>query len=214
LVPKLKKSASGRAGDLDHCTDKDRQLAGELLRLLDFGDRLLGDPTEHGEFLHGPDERDHDFWLGIDLLVEAVDCRLGDRRDLHHQDLGIGDAEAAAAVAEHRVHLMELRDPLLDFGDRNSGGVAHFLLTLGVVRQEFVQRRVEQPDGDRQALHRFENSFEVAPLVGEELLERRFASRLLFREDHLAHVGDPLGIEEHMLGAAKADAFGTKRTGA
>ena len=45
------------------------------------------------------------------------------------------------------------------------------------------------------------------------------AARAFFRpclvvgQDHLPHVDDPLALEEHVLGAAQADALGAERTG-
>ena len=46
---------------------------------------------------------------------------------------------------------------------------------LGQVGQELVQRRVEQPDGDRQAVHRLEDPDEVLALQRQQLLERGLA---------------------------------------
>ena len=53
-------------------------------------------------------------------------------------------------------------------------------------------------------------SLEVAALRGQQLVERGAAAGLVLGEDHLADVGDPLGIEEHVLGAAQADALGAE----
>ena len=55
-------------------------------------------------------ERDHD--LGNDLQAFLVELAGGfhDGAGLHLGDLGIGDAQTHAAVAEHRVELVELLD--------------------------------------------------------------------------------------------------------
>ncbi len=74
-----------------------------------------------------------------------------------------------------------------------------------VVGQELVQRRVEQPDGDRIALHRAEDRLEVGPLHRQQLGQRALAPGLVGRDDHLAHRREPLPVEEHVLGAAEAD---------
>ena len=69
-------------------------------------------------------------------------------RDLHLVDLGEGDAQAAAAMAEHRVRLVQLlRRARATF----AAAIAHAPRQLSncsalVVRQELVQRRIEQPD--------------------------------------------------------------------
>ena len=65
------------------------------------------------ELLLEADERDHDFGLHLDLLLRDVGGGFEDGARLHLGDLRIGDAEAAAAVAEHRVELVQLRDALL-----------------------------------------------------------------------------------------------------
>ena len=46
------------------------------------------------------------------------------------------------------------------------------LLDVVELGQELVQRRVEQPDRHRQAVHRFEDRFEVALLERQQGLER------------------------------------------
>ena len=79
------------------------------------------------------------------------------------------------------------------------------------VGQELVQRRVEQADGDRQAVHGLEDLLEVGPLQFEQLGQRR---RLLLGrvgEDHALHERQPIA-EEHVLGAAQADALGAELT--
>ena len=50
---------------------------------------------------------------------------------------------------------------------------ARFLVEqLGDLRQELVQRRVEQADGDGQAVHRLEDADEVFLLLDEQRVER------------------------------------------
>ena len=53
-------------------------------------------------------------------------------------------------------------------------------------------------------------SREIAALGGQQLGERGAAARFVLGQDHLADVGDPLRIEEHVLGAAQADALGAE----
>jgi hypothetical protein len=73
-----------------------------------------------------------------------------------------------------------------------------------------VERRIEQADGDRQPGHDPEDLLEVAALLGKQLGERGAAALLAVGQDHLANRGDPRGIEEHVLGAAQADALGAE----
>ena len=79
-----------------------------------------------------------------------------------------------------------------------------------VVRQELVQRRIERPDGHRAAAHRPEDAGEVLALQRQQLGQRRAAVRLVLGDDHLAHRADLALAEEHVLGAAEADALGAE----
>ena len=88
------------------------------------------------------------------------------------------------------------------------------LLRLVVVRQELVQRRVEQADRHRLALQRAEDAGEVVALERQQLGERRLrASSSVVGQDHLAHRVDAVALEEHVLGAAQADALGAEGDG-
>ena len=87
-------------------------------------------------------------------------------------------------------------------------------LALGVVRQELVQRRIEQADRHRQALHRLEDADEVLALERQQLRQGRLAASSSFvGQDHLPHGEDAVAVEEHVLGAAQADALGAELAG-
>ena len=162
----------------------------------------------------GRDQRHHH--LEPDRLAGALlglDRGLEDRARLHLGDLGIGDREPAAAEAEHRIELRQFAGTV---GQPARIGVhrARDFLDLGLgVRQEFVQRRIEQPDRDRQALHDLEQLDEIRALHRQQLRQRGAAGLLVLGEDHLAHGADAGLLEEHVLGAAKADAFGAELDG-
>ena len=94
----------------------------------------------------------------------TASAALEDGAGLHLVDLGIGDAEPAAAMAEHRVGLGQLRRPAAHAVDVGAERLRH-LGQLGLaVRQEFVQRRIEQADRHRQTLHDAEQLDEVPAL--------------------------------------------------
>ena len=116
-------------------------------------------------------------------------------------------------MAEHRVGLVQLGGPRLDRGDVGAGGLGHFgHVGLGV-GQELVQRRIEEPYRHRQSGHDGEQLDEVLFLVRKELVQGRAALFFGGRDDHLAHMNDPLWIEEHVLGAAEADALAAEIAG-
>ncbi len=77
---------------------------------------------------------------------------------------------------------------------------------LVVVRQELVQRRVEEADDDRVPLHDLEELVEVGLLHRQQACE--VAPALLHRagDDHLAEDVDAAVGEEHVLGAHQPDA--------
>ena len=82
-----------------------------------------------------------------------------------------------------------------------------------VVRQELVQRRIEQADGGRETLEGLEDAGEVLALIGEELGEGLLPVGHVVGEDHFAHGVDAVALEEHVLGAGEADAGGAERDG-
>ena len=76
-----------------------------------------------------------------------------------------------------------------------------------------MQRRVEEAHRDGQAVHGVEDLEEVGLLGRPQLLER---GRLLLRgvgEDHRPHDRQAVLAEEHVLGAAQADALGAEVAG-
>lgn len=53
-------------------------------------------------------------------------------------------------MSHHRIHLMQVFGPLGDLFDRDAERCGQFGPRFGSIRHEFVQRRVEQTEGDRQ----------------------------------------------------------------
>ncbi len=91
--------------------------------------------------------------------------------------------------------------------------VGQFLDQIVGRRQELMQRRIEQADDDRVAVHGPEETFKVAALHGQQQIQRRLAACLAAGRDHLLHDGQTFFFEEHVLGAAEADAFGAVAAG-
>ena len=111
LVPKLKNSAlSGDlageqrgARQLDHRADQIAASRPRPVFMTSPATRSI-DRLQDVEFAPRRDQRHHD--LGLDRVAGLLghrDRRLEDRHRLRLVDLGIGDAEPAAAMAEHRV---------------------------------------------------------------------------------------------------------------
>ena len=207
------------AGKLDHGADE------VFDAVLLFGEDFLGDAADDvGLILHlleGGGERNHDLRNDGDALLLELERGLDDGARLHLGDLRVGDAETAATVAEHGVLLMQFLDAgeddaqLLELGRAGLGELQ--LLDLDekifALGQELVERRIEGADGDRESLHGLEESGEVGALHGEQFLEGGAAVLLGAGHDHGAHEGQTVLGEEHVLGAAEADAFGAEGDG-
>ncbi len=54
------------------------------------------------------------------------------------------------------------------------------------------------------------SSTKSARCIGRSFASARAAARLVVGEDHLAHRDDAVALEEHVLGAAEADALGAE----
>ena len=165
------------------------------------------------ELLLEPNERDHDLRLHLDVFLRHISGGLKDRTDLHLGDFRIGNTKAAAAVAEHRIELVKVLDPLGDLVRAHSKLLSEGILRTVIVRQEFVERRIEETDRGREAFERFEDAGEVLALVRQELLEGVFALGCLLGENHLAHRVNAVALKEHVFGAGEADASRAKGDG-
>src|ERR1019366_5224851 len=188
------------------------------------------------EFLDAADQRDHDFGDDLHALLGHLDGSFEDGARLHFGDLGIGDAETAAAVAQHGVELMEFFHALeqvgddgleildlgaeldvfggqfallFDIGVGQDGDVHHEVFALG---EELVERGIERADDHREAVHGGEEAGEIPALHGEELQQGLAAALFFARQNHGLHVLDAVLGEEHVLGAAQSDAFGAELT--
>jgi hypothetical protein len=153
---------------------------------------------------------------GTTVLAAAATFAGGleDRAHLHLVDLGVGDAQAAAAVAEHRVELVQLRDDAQSLASRRrraasatspdlptdssscgrnscSGGSSRRIVTG---RPSIASKMPSKSAADAAAAWR----------------ARRPPALLGVGQDHLAHRVEPLLAEEHVLGAAQADALGAE----
>ncbi len=116
-------------------------------------------------------------------------------------------------MAEHGVELLQFADTGAQVVWRDGeapGELENFMLGF---RQEFMERRIEQADGDGQARHDFKELDEILALHGENFIQRFAAGFHGFGKNHLAHGADALGAEEHVFGAAEANAFGAEIAG-
>ena len=69
-----------------------------------------------------------------------------------------------------------------------------------------MQRRVDRADGDRFAAHALEDAVEVVALQRQQLVQRRAPIGFVVGQNHFLDDRDAAFAEEHVLGAAQADA--------
>ncbi len=116
-------------------------------------------------------------------------------------------------MAEHGIEFVKLCGTPLEVLDRDAGVLGQFREFLIPLRQEFMQRRVEQADRAGKPGHGLEDANEIAALCRQQFLQRPRPPRAIVGKDHLAHGQDAVGIEEHVFGTAQADALGAELAG-
>ena len=182
---------------------------------LDLGQHLRRRLPGDLHLLHRRGQRDHDLRLRVLARLLQLGRGVRDRADLHVQQPGDDQDEPDAAQAQHGVLLVQAAHRVEQLAVLLGGLVArqrHLDRQVGEVGQELVQRRVDQPDGHRQAVHRVEDLHEVAALQRLERVQRGLPARLVLGQD------EPLDelaalAEEHVLGADQADPAGAEPAG-
>ena len=155
----------------------------------------------------GCHQRHHHFGHWRFTSGRNIAGRFKDRAGLHFVNFREGNPQPAAPVTQHRIEFVQFIRAAFERGDPDPDDFGQLLKLCVGVRQEFVQRRIEQADRHRQPGHRLKNAVKIGALFGQQLGQCGAAPGLVFGQDHLAHGGDPPGIEEHMLGPAQPDAL-------
>jgi hypothetical protein len=149
------------------------------------------------------DQRHHDFRRhGNASRALRLDRGLKNGARLHFGDFRISNGKPAAAKAEHRIELVQVAGAVCELFRIGAHGLRHLGDFLLGVRQKFVQRRIEQADGHRQAAHDLEQLDEIGALHRQQFCKRRAARFLILGQNHFAHGADAVLVEEHVLGAA------------
>ena len=94
----------------------------------------------------------------------AFDGGFDDGAHLHLENFGISDRQSAATMAQHGVGFVQLLDATGDDLDIDLQIARKLFLFGALVRNKFVEGRVNQPDRDRKAVHGFEDANEIAAL--------------------------------------------------
>ena len=157
-MPNEKKSACARdlvGGErgprhLDHGADVDAQLVAALLL-----DHLFGQRPQPPQLLGEADQRVHD----LDALGRDRDRGSHDRAHLHLVDLGVHQAQPAAAGAQHRVLLGQRPHPA---GDPLQLGDLGFRTALGAPVRNLLGQVAARRAGTRAAAGRAAGSSRAA----------------------------------------------------
>ena len=112
-------------------------------------------------------QRHHDLGTRVKALLLQLAGSTEDGTRLHGRDLRERIAETASTQTQHRVVLRQRVDTVLDEADAHTHVRSHDLLTAQIVRYKLVERRVEQADIHRLAVHTLQDAVEVLTLIGQ-----------------------------------------------
>ena len=188
------------ARQLHHCTDQIvdflpafvKHLSGDIIDNLPANLNLLGSTGQ----------RYHDFRNRGRPGGSNLYCSFEDGPCLHRANFRIGDRQPAPAMPQHRVGFLQAQGALPCQIHRHPDSLCHLCQFCIAMRQEFMQRRVQQTNGYRQARHDSKQLGKVLFLHWQQLIQRLFAPGLFYRHDHLAHGHNTIFVKEHMFGAA------------
>ncbi len=163
------------------------------------------------EFLLETDERNHDFRFYLDAGFLDFGSGFKYRPRLHFGNFRIDDAEPAAAETEHRIELVQFLHALLNLLNRHAHFLGQIILRRVVMREEFMQRRIQEANGRRQTFQFLEDADEILLLVGQNFGQGFFPVFQIVGQNHFAHGVNAVALKEHVLGAAEANAGGPER---
>lgn len=197
--------------NLNHGADMIFQLnAGSLNDFISGFDNDILDIFQLFDFA---DKRNHNFRHNLISAVSLINSKgcFDNRAGLHRGDFRVGNRQTAATVTHHRVELMQRSDNRLNLLNGLSLCIRKQFDILLFGRNKLMQRRIQEADGYALAFHSLIQLLKVALLHRLQLCQRSLSLLNRIRADHLADRGNSVGIEEHMLGTAEADALGAER---
>ncbi len=150
---------------LDHRTDL--IVDGVAVFAKDLLNRSFDDFLLIFKLIDNTRKRNHNFRNSRDAFFFQFEGCFHDCAGLHFGDFGIEIAEAATAKAQHGICFQKALYAFVDVFIRYIHDARHLHLSFLIVRNEFVQRRIEQAHRHRIAVHSGENTFEVLLLKGK-----------------------------------------------
>src|SRR5882724_6149174 len=180
------------------------------------------------QFLAERHQRHHDLELHFLPFALHLAGSLENRPTLHSGHFRKQQAQATTAKSEHGIRLaysiylaqqqaflVNLIEHVIHITKRIRAFQRHLqfrqlIRQLFSVRQKLMERRVKQSDRHGQAGHLTKDTDKVSTLQRQQLFERLLASADTLGKNHLAHSGEPLVSEEHVLSTTEANTFSAK----
>ena len=141
------------------------------------------------------------------LFLRDVDGCVDYRSGLHLCNFGVRNRQTAAAVAHHRVKLVQAGNDFFQLCHGQAQFFRNLFDVLFLGGQELMQGRVDEADNDRQFFHDIIDALEVALLIGQQLCQCLAAGFGGFCHNHFTHCFDAVALKEHVLGTAQANAL-------
>ena len=162
------------------------------------------------ELLRETDQRNHNFRPNLDSGSLNLGCGFKDGPRLHFRNFRVNNAQAATAVAEHRIEFMQFFNTAGDAVGGDSEFFGQIPLGCFIVGDELMEGRIEEADGGGQAFQRLENPCEIGALGGQKFGQGFAPFICIFRQNHFADMVDTVSLKEHVFRAAESDALGSE----
>ncbi len=147
----------------------------------------------------------HSFFLQFQCSTQDSAC-------LHLSNFRICISQTTTTVTQHRVVFTQRFYTLLDILQTYAHCIRHLLLSLQIMRNELMQRRIEQTYSHRTARHCFKDTLKVRLLVRENLSQCLATSFSIFCQNHFTHCLNLFTFKEHVFCTAKTDTHRTEVT--
>ena len=161
----------------------------------------------HLELGYHANQRNHNLRSNFCTLQFCIESCLDYSTSLHFGNFGICTSQTATPVPEHRVELGERVACNLNLFESKTHFGSELFLSSQLMRNEFVQRRVEKTYRYAISVHCHKYTEEVLSLYREEFLESFAATLFAPCENHFAHGLDTFSLKEHVFCTAETDTF-------
>ena len=158
----------------NHCSDTERNFYAF------FGKQFFCCVTYnfflHVKLIDNTNKRNHDFRSRIESLFLQLNCGAQDCPCLHCSNFRICIAKSATTMSKHRIMLTKAIDSLLYLLNCYAHFLSHNFLSLEIVGNKFVQRRIKQTNVHWITIHCFKDAVEILFLIWQKFCKSFFAT--------------------------------------